>query len=88
MNTKSIESLAQIIQSLTSEEQAFLEQTVNAKRLRSHSIGEASQKSHFYETATPEEWIKALRQWSENHRRDTPFLSDEAVSHRVIYEEN
>lgn len=88
MNTKLIESLAQIIESLTSEEQAFLEQTVNSKHLRSHSIAEASQKSHFYETATSEEWINALRQWSKSHRRDTPLLSDEAVSRQAIYEEN
>jgi hypothetical protein len=45
------------------------------------------QEKPFYETATAEEWIAALREWSESHSRDTPLLSDEAVSRRGIYEE-
>jgi hypothetical protein len=42
----------------------------------------------FYETATPEEWSHALREWSNSHDLNTPLLSDEAVSRRGIYEED
>lgn len=42
----------------------------------------------FYETATPEEWVRALQEWSQSHRGwNAPLLSDEAVSRRGIYEE-
>lgn len=42
----------------------------------------------FYETATPEEWTRALREWAESHQGwNAPLLSDEAVSRRGIYEE-
>lgn len=42
----------------------------------------------FYETATPDEWVKAFREWADSHRRDTPILSDYAVSRAGIYEED
>ncbi|MBA3921318.1 MAG: hypothetical protein H0X31_06290 [Nostocaceae cyanobacterium] len=41
----------------------------------------------FYETATADEWIQALQEWSFSHRRDTPLLSDYAVSRAGIYED-
>ncbi|MCC5634888.1 hypothetical protein LC593_03295 [Nostoc sp. CHAB 5844] len=46
-----------------------------------------SQERPFYETATPEEWVKAFREWADSHRRDTPLLSDYAVSRAGIYED-
>lgn len=39
-----------------------------------------------YETATPQEWIQALRDWASSHPLDTPLLSDEAISRDSIYE--
>jgi hypothetical protein len=39
----------------------------------------------FYATATPEERVRALREWAESHGRDTPCLSDEAISRESIY---
>jgi hypothetical protein len=42
----------------------------------------------FYETATPDEWVKEFRQWADSHRRDTPLLDDYAVSRAGIYEED
>lgn len=84
MNAKLVNSLAQIIQSLTPEEQALLEEKVKAKR--DEASGEAKQR-HFQETSTPEEWIKAFREWAESHPRNTPPLSDEAISRESIYGE-
>ena len=43
--------------------------------------------AHFQETATPEEWTRALREWSESHGQNTPLLSDEAISRESIYAE-
>lgn len=42
----------------------------------------------FYETATPQEWVRALEEWAFSHQgQNAPLLSDEAVSRRGIYEE-
>ena len=40
----------------------------------------------FYETATPEEWEQALREWAASHPTRYPPLSDEAISRDSIYE--
>ncbi len=47
-----------------------------------------SKERPFYETATPEEWVKAFREWTDSHRRNTPLLSDYALSRAGIYEED
>jgi len=42
----------------------------------------------FYETASPEEWVSAFREWVESHRGlNLPPLSDEAISRESIYGE-
>jgi len=40
----------------------------------------------FYETATPEEWSRAWREWAAGHHSQSPGLSDEAVGRDSIYE--
>ena len=40
----------------------------------------------FWQTATPEEWSKAWREWTDGHDPDTPVLSDEAMERESIYE--
>ena len=40
----------------------------------------------FYETATPEEWSQALREWATSHNPNSPGLSDWAVERDSIYE--
>ena len=79
MNTKLVESLAQIIHSLTPKEKRLLE--LKMKR------DEKAQKRPFYETATPEEKAQAFREWAESHSQNTPILSDEAISRETIYGE-
>lgn len=80
MNTKLVESLAQVVQSLTPEERELFNQKVN-------SLDETEERP-FYETATTEEWIKAFREWAESHRhKNIPTLSDEAISRESIYGE-
>lgn len=48
----------------------------------------SQQERPLYETATPEEWIVAFREWVESHRGlNFPSLSDEAISRESIYGE-
>ena len=82
MNVKLVESLAQIVQSLTPEERALLEEKLQANP---NEPSQAGQNRSFYETASPEEWAKAFREWAESHPRNSPRLSDEAVSRESIY---
>ena len=84
MNAKLVDSLAQIIQSLTPEEQALLEEKVNTTK---YEASVEAKSGHFQLTSTPEEWIKAFREWAESHRHNTPHLSDEAISRESIYGE-
>ena len=79
MNTKLVESLAQILQSLTPEEKKLLDEKIK--------LTSDSQSRQFYETATPQERAKAYREWAESHRHDSPILSDEAISRESIYGE-
>ncbi len=81
MNTKLVESLAKVVQSLTPEERELFNQKVNSL--------DATQERPFYETATTEEWITAFREWAESHsqNQDSAILSDEAISRESIYGE-
>lgn len=47
--------------------------------------GTFSPRRPFYETATPEEWAQALREWASSHAIGTPSLSDKAISRDSIY---
>jgi hypothetical protein len=81
MNRKLVETLAEIIQTLTPEEQTLLQEKTLQTSL--------NQELPFYETATTEEWIREFREWTESHQydEDTPILSDEAISRESIYSE-
>src|SRR5712692_1924448 len=46
----------------------------------------AKNERPFYETATPEEWVKAFKDWV-NDFPQHPVLSDEAISRESIYRE-
>ena len=46
---------------------------------------QAAPKRPFYETATPEEWVKAWHEWTHSHDLNTPVLLDD--SREVIYED-
>ena len=46
------------------------------------------QERPFYESATPQEWTHAFREWVDSHRGlNLPNLSDEAISRESIYGE-
>lgn len=41
----------------------------------------------FYETATPEEWVREFTEWAESHGPNTPGLTREDVSRERMYED-
>jgi hypothetical protein len=62
------------------------------KRLRVEVLGSGrpitAGKIPFYASATPEERARAYREWAESHSRDTPLLSDAAISRESIYSDD
>ena len=82
MNIKLVESLAQVVQSLSPEERSLLEEKLKAQQEQTEAEGK---ERPFYETATPAERAKAFREWVQSHRGDRPSLSDEAISRESIY---
>ena len=42
----------------------------------------------FYETATPEEWVREFTKWADSRDPDTPALPIEAVSRESIYSDS
>jgi hypothetical protein len=77
MNTQLVESLAQIISNLTIEERLLLGRKID--------VGQSTKESHFFERVTPMERAKVFEQWADSHERQTPLLSDEAISRESIY---
>lgn len=48
---------------------------------------ESKQEQPFYKTARALEWITAFWKWAQSHRRDTPLLSEYALSWAGIYDD-
>ncbi len=67
MNIKLVESLAQVVQSLSPEERSLLEEKLKTHQEPTSAEGK---ERPFYETATPAEWAKAFREWAESHPRN------------------
>ncbi|WP_254564089.1 hypothetical protein [Oscillatoria sp. HE19RPO] len=95
MNIKLVESLAQVVQSLSPEERSLLEEKLKAHQDQTSAEGKErplyetvyERAKAFYETATPAERAKAFREWAQSHPRNQPYLSDEAISRESIYGE-
>ncbi|WP_034936301.1 hypothetical protein [Gloeocapsa sp. PCC 73106] len=97
MNTQLVDTLAQIIQSLSQEEKTLLSSKIQLKDQQTESSelersalrsSSSSSTRPFYETATTEERAKAFLEWAESHRgMNMPHLSDEDISRESIYGE-
>jgi len=66
---------------------------LSGKRVRleilMHGSGEfAAEAPPFYVSATPAERARAYRDWAESHTRDSPVLSDAAISRENIYSDD
>ena len=91
MNVKLVESLAEIVHSLTAEEKSLLAQKVKQDLEETSpengDIASATLRERiFYETASPQERAQAFLDWAESHRgKNHPSLSDEAISRESIY---
>lgn len=84
MNVKLVESLAQIVLSLSLEERSLFEKKLNP------NIDETSAEGQwrlFDEISTPQEKAKAFREWASSHSGNMPYLSDKAISQESIYPE-
>jgi hypothetical protein len=79
MNTQLVESLAQIINTLTIEERLLLGKKID--------VGQSTKEPPLFERLTPAERAKIFEQWADSHRHQTPLLSDEAISRESIYGE-
>ena len=93
MNVKLVESLAEIVHSLTKEERSLLAQKVKQDleepSPENGDIASATLRERpFYETSTPQQRAQAFLEWAESHRgKNHPSLSDEAISRESIYGE-
>lgn len=87
MNIERVDSLVQMIKSLTPEEKALLEakmQAENSEDNRKKFSGLASSISK----NDLDKWLSKLHKWSERHPQNIPLLSDYAISRSGIYEED
>jgi hypothetical protein len=48
---------------------------------------EAAEMRPFYETATPEEWVREFPKWAESHDPNMPGLTPEDLSREKMYED-
>jgi len=86
MNVKLVDSLFEIIKSLTPEEKVLLEEKIQTEvnenvSTKSSEILVLDKKNNL------DEWTNKLLHWSERHPRNIPLLSDYAVNRSGIYEE-
>jgi len=80
-----IQQIAQMLVTITNLSEETVKPHLDAMLLQ---LVKSQVERPFYETATPNEWVKAFREWADSHRRDTPLLSDYAVSRAGIYSED
>jgi hypothetical protein len=83
-HTTEIQQIAQTLAQITNLSEETVKPHLDAMLLQ---LVKSKIERPFYETATPDEWVKAFREWADSHRRDTPLLDDYAVSRAGIYED-
>lgn len=84
-HTQDIQQIAQTLVKITNLSEETVKPHLDRMLLQ---LVKSKVERPFYETATPDEWVKAFREWADSHRRDTPLLSDYAVSRAGIYSED
>ncbi len=66
MRISRIEEIIKLIEAITEEERTILYQKLAQNERMKSEV--KSKECHFQETATPEERIKAFREWAESHQ--------------------
>jgi hypothetical protein len=87
MKAKSDEQIApEIVQAIIAKARAH-GLSVNDYLRKELDLTDGAQPSErpFYETATPEEWVREFTKWADSHDPNTPALPIEAVSRESIY---
>lgn len=90
MNTTSNEQIApEIVQAIIAKATAQ-GLSVNDYLRQELGLMNGAQPSErpFYETATPEEWVREFTKWADSHDPSTPALPIEAVSRESIYSDS
>ena len=87
MNVKLIDSLADIIKSLTLEEKMLLEEKIKTEINENVSVKSSEILASSENNNDLEEWTNKLQKWSERHPENIAMLSDYGVSRGGIYEE-
>jgi hypothetical protein len=59
----------------------------NGESIKNGESAEQPEAHPFYETATPEEWVREFLSWANDPSRCTPGLTHEDVSRESIYED-
>jgi len=77
------QSAAEILKTLKAKAEAQGVPLASLLRPLAENGSEQTPEQPFYATATPEEWVKAFRQWAASHRT-LPYLVDD--SRESIYE--
>lgn len=76
MRNKLIESIINLIETITEEEKAILHQKLAEKEVIKSEV--KPKERHFQETATPEEWVKAYKH---RHNKGTLHPNQVPVLH-------
>jgi len=78
-----IETITQVLARITTKSPDEIKPHLDAMLER--LVQPQQVQRHLYETATPEELAQVFREWAESHDRNSPLLSDYAVSRESMY---
>jgi hypothetical protein len=90
MNTTPSEKIApEIVQAIIAKASAQ-GLSVNDYLRRDLGLTNGAQPSEqpFYETATPEEWVREFTKWADSHDPNAPALPIEVVSRESVYSDS
>jgi hypothetical protein len=84
VDTEELEGVVQVLANVTKLPAEVVKPHLDALL---EQLMKLKQEQPFYKTATAFEWITAFREWAQSHRRDTPLLSEYALSRTGIYDD-
>jgi hypothetical protein len=84
VDTEELEGVVQVLANVTKLPTEVVKPHLDALL---EQLMKLKQEQPFYKTATAFEWITAFREWAQSHKRDTPLLSEYALSRAGIYDD-
>jgi len=83
VHKEDIETITQVLARITTKSPDQIKPYLNAMLER---LVQPQEERPLYETATPSELAQAFREWASSHDRNSPLLSDYAVSRESMYD--